>query len=252
MECKFCQNWQIAQFRPEQIRSYHLPPKEAVGLARGEDCKTIAYTYSEPAVFYEYMYDIAREGKKEGIGSVMISNGYINEEPLVELCKHLSAVKIDLKAFTEKFYQETCSGELEPVKETLLVLKRIGIWYEIVVLLIPTLNDSEEEIREMCLWIKENLGVNVPVHFSRFHSTYKIRNLPPTPIRTLERAREVAKGLGINYVYLGNVPGHDGENTYCPGCGKVVIRRIGYNILANSLKMGKCSHCGYLIAGVWE
>jgi len=252
MECKFCQNWQIAQFRPEQIRSYHLPPRDVIGLAKKENCNTIAYTYSEPVVFYEYMYDIARVGSQEGIGRVMISNGYINEEPLIELCKYLSAVKIDLKAFTEKFYRETCHGELKPVKKTLQILSKIGIWYEIVVLIVPTLNDSEKEIKEMCLWIRDSLGSDVPVHFSRFHPTYKIKNLPPTPVNTLEWVRKVAMEIGLNYVYLGNIPGHPGENTYCPGCGKMLIKRVGFNILQNSLMKGRCPHCDYSISGVWE
>jgi pyruvate formate lyase activating enzyme len=153
IECKFCQNWQISQFRPEQVRNFDLPPEEIVRLAREHKAPTIAYTYSEPVVFYTYMYDTAKLAKQEGIGSVMISNGYITEEPLVELCKELSAVKVDLKAFTEKFYKEICSGELKPVLEGLETLKKIGIWYEIVVLIVPTLNDGGQEIREMSMWI---------------------------------------------------------------------------------------------------
>ena len=251
-ECKFCQNWRIAQYRPEQVESFYLPPKEVVSLAKRKGCPTIAYTYTEPVVFYEYMYDTAKLAKSEGIGSVMISNGFINEEPLIELCKQLGGVKIDLKAFTEKFYKDYCSGELKPVLDTLKTLKKVGIWYEIVVLLIPTLNDSEGEIREMCQWIKAELGVQVPVHFSRFHPMYKIKNLPSTPVKTLETARKVAREVGLHYVYLGNVPGNEGESTYCPGCGEVVIRRIGYHIIKNAIKGGKCPKCGHVIPGVWE
>jgi len=251
-ECKFCQNWRIAQYRPEQVESGYLPPKEVVSLSKRNDCPTIAYTYTEPVVFYDYMYDSAKLAKSEGIGSVMISNGYINEEPLTELCKQLTGVKIDLKAFTETFYKDYCSGKLKPVLNTLKTLKKIGIWYEIVVLIIPTLNDSDGEIKEMCQWIKSELGVEVPVHFSRFHPMYKIKNLPSTPVKTLENARKVAKAAGLHYVYLGNVPGNQGENTYCPGCGEVLIRRIGYHILKNTIKGGKCPTCGHLIPGVWE
>jgi pyruvate formate lyase activating enzyme len=251
-ECKFCQNWRIAQYRPEQVESMYLPPKQIVSLSKREECPTIAYTYTEPVVFYDYIYDTAKLAKSEGIGSVIISNGYINKEPLIELCKQLTGVKIDLKAFSEKFYKDYCSGELKPVLDTLKTLKKIGIWYEIVVLIIPTLNDSEAEIRKMCEWIKSELGVEVPIHFTRFHPMYKIKNLPSTPVKTLENARKVAKALGLQYVYLGNVRGHEGENTFCPGCGEVLIRRIGYYILKNAIKGGKCSACGHLIPGVWE
>ncbi len=251
IECKFCQNWQISQFRPEQIDSIKITPEEAVRFAKEKKCKTIAYTYSEPVVFYEYMYDTARVGKREGVGSVMISNGYIKKEPLIKLCKELNAVKIDFKAFTEKFYKETCSGELKPVLDTLLTLKEIGIWFEMVVLLVPTLNDSEKELRDMCSWINDNLGPDVPIHFSRFHSTYKIKNLPPTPVKTLEKARNIAIESGLNFAYTGNVPGHPGESTYCPDCKEVVIKRVGYTILQNSLNGNECGNCKHPIPGVW-
>ena len=253
IECKFCQNWQISQFRPEQIEdTIKLTPEEVVRFAKERSCDTIAYTYSEPVVFYEYMYDTARVGKREGVGSVMISNGYIKKEPLVELCKELSAVKIDFKAFTEKFYKETCSGELKPVLETLVTLKEIGIWFEIVMLVIPTLNDSDKELNDMCSWIYENLGADVPVHFSRFSSRYKIKNLPPTPIKTLEKARNIAIESGLNFAYTGNVPGHPGESTYCPDCKEVLIKRVGYTILQYSLNGNKCGNCKHPIPGVWH
>ena len=253
IECKFCQNWQISQFRPEQIEdTIKLTPEEVVRFAKERSCDTIAYTYSEPVVFYEYMYDTARVGKREGVGSVMISNGYIKKEPLVELCKELSAVKIDFKAFTEKFYKETCSGELKPVLETLVTLKEIGIWFEVVMLMVPTLNDSEKELKDMCSWIYENLGPDVPIHFSRFHSTYKIKNLPPTPIKTLEMARNIAIESGLNFAYTGNVPGHPGESTYCPDCKEVLIKRVGYTILQYSLNGNKCGNCKHPIPGVWH
>lgn len=251
-ECRFCQNWNMAQFRPEQLKNYHITPKGIVDIAKREGCTTIAYTYSEPVVFYEYMYDIAGLAQKEGIGNVMISNGFINKKPLVDLCKHLTAVKIDLKAFTERFYSETCSGELRPVLDTLEVLKKINIWYEIVVLIVPTLNDSEEEITKMSRWIKDRLGADVPVHFSRFYPTYKIKNLPPTPIRTLERARKTGLDMGLNYVYIGNVPGHEGENTYCPRCKNLIIKRIGYTVLKTDIEGGRCKYCQNPISGIWK
>lgn len=252
IECKFCQNWQISQFRPEQLNNIKITPKEVVDFAQEKKCNTIAYTYSEPVVFYEYMHDTAIIGKRKGVGSVMISNGYIKKEPLVELCRELSAVKIDFKAFTEKFYKETCSGELKPVLETLLTLKETGIWFEIVMLLIPTLNDSEKELRDMCSWINENLGPDVPIHFSRFHPTYKIKNLPPTPTKTLEKARNIAIETGLNFAYTGNVPGHPGESTYCPDCKEIIIKRVGYTILQYSLNGNKCGNCNHIIPGVWH
>jgi pyruvate formate lyase activating enzyme len=251
-ECRFCQNWNIAQYRPEQIESIFTPPAKVAQMSIENGAKTIAYTYTEPVVFYEYMFDCAKEGRLKGVGSVMISNGFINEEPLIKLCKYLTGVKIDLKSFTDKFYREYCSGELEPVLNTLKILKKAGMWFEIVVLIIPTLNDSPDEIKAMCAWISENLGKDVPLHFSRFHPMYKIKNLPPTPLKTLETCHAIAVKAGLNYVYLGNIPGHPAESTYCPGCKKTVIRRIGYSILENKIKNGACPDCGHPVPGVWE
>ena len=252
VECKFCQNWQISQFRPEQVDSLKLSPEEVARQAKKSGALTVAYTYSEPVIFYEYMYDTVIAANKAGIGNVMISNGFIMKEPLIELCKHLSAVKIDFKAFSEKFYKEVCSGELKPVLDTLITLKEIGIWFELVVLIIPTLNDNQEEIKDMCKWIMKNIGPDVPIHFTRFHSTYKIKNLPPTPIKTLEMARDAALEAGINYPYVGNVPGHPGEHTYCPKCKEIVIERIGFFIRKNLIKDKNCESCNHPIAGVWR
>ena len=252
IECKFCQNWEISQFRPEQIRSINLPPETLVSEALRRGIESIAFTYSEPVIFYEYMHDTAKLAKEKGVESVMISNGYIKEEPMAELCEHLSAVKIDLKAFTEKFYSEVCSGKLQPVLDTLKLLKRKGMWFEIVVLIIPTLNDGDDEIGRMCAWVHGELGPDVPIHFSRFHPTYKIKNLPPTPVSTLVHAREIAMGAGLNYAYIGNVPTHKGESTYCPKCKKVVVKRVGFGILEVAIEDGKCRYCGQPIPGIWE
>jgi pyruvate formate lyase activating enzyme len=251
VECKFCQNWEISQFRPEQVPSVLVTPEHLIEVCRREHAPTVAYTYSEPVIFYEYMHDAAAIGREKGVGSVMISNGYIQEKPLRELCKHLTGVKIDLKAFTETFYKEQCNGELAPVLKTLETLKDIGIWFEIVVLVIPTLNDSEDEIRQMSRWIMEHLGPNVPVHFSRFHPTYRVTNLPRTPVSTVERCRRVALESGIHYVYAGNLPTHPGENTYCHACQRTIIQRAGYRIVANNIEDGKCPYCGTEIPGVW-
>ena len=250
--CKFCQNWEISQARPEDIPHESLTPERAIAICQGRSISTIAYTYSEPTVFYTYMYDMSKAARQAGIGSVMISNGFMNEKPLRELCAHLTAVKIDLKSFSDTFYRDMCSGELEPVLATLKTLKAIGIWFEIVVLLIPTLNDSPDEIKKMCAWVKTNLGPDVPIHFSRFRPMYHIQNLPPTPVKTLEAAREIALASGLHFPYIGNVPGHEGENTRCPSCKKTIIRRVGYAIEENVITKGKCALCGCPIPGVWS
>lgn len=255
-ECRFCQNWQISQFRPEDVDDFTLTPGDVANLARARGCATVAYTYGEPVVFYTYMYDVASAAREQGIGSVMISNGYIKEKPLRKLCEVLTGVKIDLKAFTERFYKETCSGELAPVLDALECLHDIGIWLEIVVLLVPTLNDSDEELRTMAQWVVDKLGANVPMHFTRFHPTYKIKNLPPTPVGTLDRAREIALEAGVRFAYVGNVPGHRGENTYCPQCANVLIRRLGFHVLSNALAHtsggAECPNCHTPIPGVWS
>ncbi len=252
IECKFCQNWEISQFRPEQIASRRRTPEEVVRLAKAGQCASIAYTYTEPVVFYEYMYDCAKAGRKAGIKSAMISNGYILDEPLRDLVKVLDAVKIDLKAFTEGFYRDLCSGRLEPVLHTLKVLKESGIWFEIVVLIIPFKNDSLEEIKAMCGWITENLGDSIPLHFTRFHPTYKLRDIPPTPVETLEKAYESARAAGLKFPYIGNVYGHEGENTKCPHCEKTIIKRMGFRIASLQVSSGKCSFCSGTIPGIWN
>jgi len=251
MECQFCQNWQIAQFRPEQVRSRFMPPQEVVKRAKEASCRTIAYTYSEPVSFYEYMFDTAVEGHKEGIRSVVVTNGYINEEPLRRLCEHVLAVKVDLKAFTERFYKEICRGELQPVRQTLVSLNRWKVWTEIVVLVIPGQNDQPAEIRDMARWIHGELSPDVPLHFTRFHPAYRMQDLPPTPVATLEKCVDIARQEGLHHVYIGNVPGHADENTRCAGCGQVVISRRGFAILQKNLREGRCAACGRTIPGIW-
>ncbi len=251
--CKFCQNWQISQARPDQVESYDLPPQAIAKYARDTQSQSIAYTYTEPVIFTEYMYDCAEQGHRYQIKSVMISNGYIKAEPMKDLCRVLDAVKIDLKAFTEKFYQEMVAGHLQPVLDTLVLLKQQNMWTEIVYLMIPTLNDNPKELEQMCQWILKELGPDVPIHFTRFHPQYRLKNLPPTPIKTLETARKIALDTGLNFCYIGNVPGHEGENTYCPGCKKMVIQRLGFQIISNSItRQGRCSHCGHRIPGIWN
>ena len=248
--CRFCQNWEISQKRPEQLKSIDLDPREVIETARRYRCRSVAHTYTEPVIFFEYMLDCAIEGKRRGIPSVMISNGYIQEKPMRELCQYLGAVKIDLKAFTEKFYKEQCSGTLKPVLDCLLVLKDEGIWFEIVVLIIPTLNDSPREINDMTRWIVRELGPDVPVHFSRYYPTFMLKNIPPTPPRLLERARKIARENGVHYAYIGNILS-DASNTYCHSCGKLLIERYGYSTSLEGMKKNRCKYCGQTIPGIF-
>jgi len=252
LNCKFCQNWEISQARPEETKNFRLPPADVVANAKESNCKSIAYTYSEPTVFYEYMLDTAKIGRKAGIRSVVVSAGYINPEPLKLLCENVDAIKIDLKSLRNKFYDDICSGELQPVLNALKIIKDAGVWYEIVYLIVPSLNDSDEELRDTSRWIYENLGPDVPLHFSRFYPTYQLKNLPPTDPDKMTTAREIALDVGLNYVYIGNVPGDPAENTYCPKCGEILISRIRYFIRQNNMVDGKCKWCGEEIPGVWK
>jgi pyruvate formate lyase activating enzyme len=252
VECKFCQNWEISQMRPEQAQSYEMPPETIAQIASERRCASIAYTYTEPVIFTEYMYDCAVAGRRKRVRSVMISNGYINPEPMKALCGVLDAVKIDLKAFRQKFYTELVAGQLQPVLDTLLLLSQQKMWFEIVYLVIPTQNDDPQELRDMCRWIAKDLGRDVPIHFSRFYPQYRLKNLSPTPAATLNHAREIAREEGLNFVYVGNLPGHEAESTVCPKCGEIVIQRVGYKILKNNLKQGKCGKCNAPIPGVWN
>ncbi|MEE9218215.1 MAG: AmmeMemoRadiSam system radical SAM enzyme [Acidobacteriota bacterium] len=252
IECKFCQNWQIAQVRPEQVPTFELRPEQVAALALKHEAPTIACTYTEPVIFAEYVYDIAVAAKKAGVLALMVSNGFILEKPLLDLIEVLGAVKVDLKAYTGKFYKEVCGGELEPVLEALRRLRKKGMWTEIVVLIIPTLNDGDEEIRGLARFVRNDLGAEVPVHFNRFHPSYRIKNLPRTPVATLDRARNIAMAEGLEFVYVGNVPGHPGNNTYCPRCGEIVIRRVGMAMVKNRLVSGRCPDCNRKIPGIWS
>ena len=249
--CKFCQNWEISQSRPEQVDAMDIPPDRMAVLAQKQNCPVIAFTYNEPVVFAEYMHDIAIRARALGVRSVMISNGYIQKQPMLDLCKVLDAVKIDLKAFSDRFYRDLVSGELRPVLDTLALLRMQKIWFEIVYLVIPGENDARKELTDLCRWIAAELGPDVPVHFTRFYPQYRMTDLPPTPIAILQEARQIGRDAGIHYVYTGNVPGDAGENTWCPVCDKLLIRRIGYAIIENNLIKGLCPACKQRIPGVW-
>jgi len=251
LQCKFCQNWEISQASPEDVFNHDVPPEMMVKLAQETKSRSIAYTYVEPTIFFEYMSDIAGLARKAGLLNVCHSNGFINPDPLKQLCKWMDAANVDLKGFSEGFYQEVCGGELAPVLETLKTLRREKVHLEITNLVIPTKNDDMAVLKEMCLWIRKELGADTPIHFSRFYPLYKLKTLPPTPVSTLEKAREVALSAGLEYVYVGNVPGNQAENTFCPKCKKVVIQRTGFMVSEVRLKEGKCSSCGRPIPGIW-
>ncbi|MCP4108682.1 MAG: AmmeMemoRadiSam system radical SAM enzyme [Desulfobacteraceae bacterium] len=251
-DCKFCQNWEISQARPDDTYNYNLSPENVVRSALKYGCKSIASTYVEPTIFFEYMLDIGILAGKKGLLKVMHSNGYINADPLKELCKNLDAACIDLKAFTDTYYRKITEGTLEPVLATLKRLKQHGIHTELVTLIVPGKNDDMKQIRAMCSWIRNELSPGVPLHFSRFYPQYKLKSLPPTPVATLEQARKTAMDAGLHYVYIGNVPGHEGEHTYCPKCEKLLIQRVGYHVQAINLKDGKCRYCEQAIPGIWK
>lgn len=252
LKCKFCQNWQISQKLPEEVDYRSVTPGELVGIAKESGVPTIAYTYTEPTIFYEYMIETAKLAREAGLRNVMHSNGYINEEPLKKLAKYLDAANIDLKGITDEYYGKFTGGTVEPVLRSLKILKAEGVHLEITNLVLPGFNDAQESVRKMCLWIKDNLGPDVPVHFSRFWPMYKMNTLDPTPPETLERLREIAGECGLNYIYIGNVAGNPAESTYCPGCGEIVVKRSGYMIQEVNLKDGRCKFCSTKIAGVWE
>ncbi len=249
--CKFCQNWEISQAFPEDVYNADFPPELVVQKAKEAKARSVAYTYVEPTIFYEYMWETAQLAKKAGLLNVCHSNGFINPGPLRNLCKVLDGADIDLKGFRKNFYQESCGGELPPVLNSLKILKEEKVHLEITNLVIPTKNDEMSVIREMCLWIKKELGPDTPIHFSRFAPLYKLRSLPLTPVSTLEKARAVALSSGLEYVYIGNIPGHEGENTFCPKCKKLLIQRTGFMVGEVHLKNGKCGYCGKPIPGIW-
>jgi len=250
--CKFCHNWHLSQRSLEEIPHANLKPEEVVRMAMKEGCETVSFTYSEPTVFYEYMFDIVKIAKKSGLKTLVHTNGSISTDPLLDLLKYMDAVTVDLKAFTEKFYGEVSSSELEPVLHTLKTVRSYRRHLEIVNLMIPTLNDDPKDIREMCTWIKTHLGKDVPIHFNRFFPNYKLTNLPPTPVETLEKAYRIAKEEGLEYVYIGNTPGHEMNSTFCPRCKKKIISRTHFLVSGKEVKDGKCRFCGYPIVGIWS
>jgi pyruvate formate lyase activating enzyme len=252
LRCKFCQNWEISQIKPEDQAVAYVSPEKLVRAAGDRQAPVIAFTYNEPTVFIEYLLDVARLARKDGRRSVLISCGFMNEAPLKEMCESLDAIKIDLKGFSPDFYRKVCGAELKPVLRSIRQVAKSRAHLEIVNLVVPTLNDSDKMIQDLCDWVAGEIGPDVPIHFTRFHPDYQLLNLPPTPVRTLERAREFAMAKGIHYAYVGNVPNHPGNHTYCPRCQKVVIKRNSFFIEEMNVKNGRCLFCREKIAGVWS
>jgi pyruvate formate lyase activating enzyme len=250
LSCKFCQNWEISQARPEDADHQDLPPADVVRLAALSGCRSVCYTYTEPTVFYEYMYDTAVLARQAGIRNTVHTCGYINQRPLRELARLLDAADVDLKAFTEDFYGRICGGRLRPVLDAIVTLREEGVWLEITNLVIPTLNDDMAQIRDMCRWLVKNTGEDTPLHLSRFFPHYKLKNLPPTPVETLHAARETARDAGLRYVYIGNIR-TEAMNTLCHHCGRLLIERLGYYVSQMRIRKGLCPYCETPIPGVW-
>jgi len=261
LSCKHCQNFEISQIKEKEseilerdIFRKKVSAKKVIEIAKQNNVKIISYTYTEPTIFYEYMQDIAKLAKKSKIKNTAVTNGFINPEPLKKLCKLklIDGSNIDLKSIKNDFYKKICGARLNPVLESIKIMKQHGVWIEITNLLIPGLNDSESEIKKLVSWIKKNIGVNVPLHFSAFYPVYKLSNLLPMPAEKIKKARKIALDLGMKFVYTGNIYDEEGNNTYCPKCKELLIKRIGFNTIENKIKKGKCFNCKEKIPGIWK
>jgi len=250
--CLFCQNWHLSQRSFEEISHSVISPEETIELAQRAGCAAVSFTYNEPTVFYEHMFDVAKAAVRAGMATLFHTNGGMNEEPLAALLEHMSGVTVDLKGFTPEFYQQVSSSELQPVLRTLQQIHQSGVHLEIVNLVVPTLNDDLNDIRRMCRWIRDTLSDDVPLHFTRFFPAYKLTKLLPTPIETLEDAAHIADEEGLQYVYVGNCPGHERNSTFCPECGEMIIGRRHFAVLSLDVVGGKCGFCGHSIPGVWR
>ena len=254
LACKFCQNWDISKSREIDTLADSASPEKIAEVAQKLNCRSVAFTYNDPVIFHEYAIDVAAACHARGIRTVAVTAGYICEEPRKEFFAAMDAANVDLKAFTEDFYHKLTGGHLQPVLDTLVYLKHeTSVWFELTTLLIPGKNDSDKEIQQMTQWVVENLGPDVPVHFTAFHPDWKMQDLPPTPASTLTRARKIAVENGVHYAYTGNVHDEDGESTYCHQCGNKLISRDWYVLGEWNLDdQGCCNQCGSKLAGVIE
>ncbi|HEY3324405.1 MAG TPA: AmmeMemoRadiSam system radical SAM enzyme [Planctomycetota bacterium] len=251
LRCLYCQNWQIAQDQPVNTKNIRLTSADAVEQLKKQDLSTLALTYTEPVSYYEYALETATAVRSAGRKAVMASAAYIETKPMQELCANLNGMCLAMKGFTEEFYRKVCGSSLAPVLKAMEIAMKSKAWLELVTLVIPTYNDDPTDIRDQARWIVRNLGKDVPLHFERFVPEYKLRNLPQTPIPTLEKCREIAMAEGLRFVYISNVAPHPANHTYCPGCKTPVIRRVGFKLLENKLVAGKCPQCKTSIPGVW-
>jgi len=252
LHCKNCQNWEISQANPEDVDNADYPPEKVVEAARRYGCGSIAYTYTDPVIFYEYVYDTCKLARGEGIKNILVTAGFIQLKPLEKLLPHVDGANVDLKAFSDEFYREVCSGRLEPVLRTIKAMVDAGVIVEVTNLIIPTLNDSDDDVKRLIDWMLNVAGPDTPLHFSRFFPRYKLKNIPPTPFETLYRSWETAREIGVKYVYMGNVAGGEWENTYCPRCKEAVVKRVGYKLVEFDIEDGKCGFCGEEIYGLWS
>lgn len=251
LKCLFCQNWEISQAKPEEVPSIILPPEEVIRGAVANDCQSIAYTYTEPTIFGEYVLDCAKLARKKGLKNIMVTNGYIQEKPLKEIYKYIDAANVDLKGFTEEYYKKICGATLEPVLETLKRLKKMKVWTEITTLIVPGYNDNMKDLEAEFKWIKENLGKDSVLHLSRFFPCYKMQDVPITPEETIRKAKQLADKY-LDYVYVGNIHIDNAEDTFCPNCKKDIVLRSGYSIIEKKLNKDKCFNCKNIIPGVWD
>jgi pyruvate formate lyase activating enzyme len=250
--CEHCQNFEISQYpmEHEDIPGQTVTPEDIVEAAARNGCESISYTYTEPTIFFEFAYDCAKLAHRRGIKNVFVSNGYTTPEATRVIAPYLHGNNIDLKG-SDDFYRKICSARLEPVKETIRLMKELGVWVEVTTLIIPDLNDSEEDLRDIAGFIK-SVDPNIPWHVTQFYPTYKLMDKPRTPVKTLQKAMEIGLEAGLKYVYEGNVPGEGGENTYCHNCKELLIKRLGFSIVENNIKDGQCVKCGTGIKGVWK
>lgn len=247
--CEFCQNWDIARAKPDDTQMHNISPEKIIDMAQKSNCIGIAFTYNEPTIFGEYVLDIATLAHQSGLKTVMVTNGYITPEAIDDIYPFIDAANIDLKSFSNEFYRQYCKGELQPVLDALQRIRDLGTFIEITTLIIPGKNDSDSELDHLTRWIVDNLGTDVPVHFSAFHPDYKMRQLSRTPKETLDKARKIAIRNGLRYVYEGNVLVENEDNTYCYHCGRLLIERRSFSIIKNNLEGDICS-CGSKIAVV--
>jgi len=250
--CQHCQNFEISQYpmEHEDIPGQTVTPEDIVEAAARNGCESISYTYTEPTIFFEFAYDCAKLAHSKGIKNVFVSNGFTTPEATRVIAPYLHGNNIDLKG-SDDFYRKICSARLEPVKETIRLMKELGVWVEVTTLIIPDLNDSEEDLRDIAGFIK-SVDPYIPWHVTQFYPTYKLMDKPRTPVKTLQKAREIGFEAGLKYVYEGNIPGEGGENTYCQNCRELLIRRLGFSIVNNYIKDGQCLKCGTAIKGVWK